>query len=83
MTKEKPNYEKMRVKLRAANARLRAGTKLVINTKTGSVTPLPVIEVKLPQHPTHRRYLPLNIAGKWSYRTEAARDKVLSILNAN
>jgi len=83
MPKEKPDYEKMRLKLQADKAKLRAGTKLVISTETGVVTPLPIIEIKLPNHPTHaNKYLPFNIAGKWSYRTEAARDKVLAKLKA-
>lgn len=83
MPNKKPDYEKMKLKLQAAKAKLRAATKLVINTETGVVTALPIIEIKLPNHPTHaNKYLPLNIAGTWEYKTEAARDKVLAALKA-
>lgn len=80
MPTTKIDYEKIRAKLRANNAKLRAGGKMVINTETGKVTQLSVIEVKLPNHPTHRKYAPLNLAGTWSYKTPAARDKVLDQL---
>jgi len=82
MPKVKPDYEKIKAKLKSHGAKLRAGAKIVIDTESGETTALPVIEIKLPRHPTQKKYAPLNIAGTWHYKTIEARDKVLAAIKA-
>jgi hypothetical protein len=58
-------------------AKVRAGSKFTINTKTMTTRQWPIIEV---WYKAQRRYLPLSVGEVWRYETAEERDAVLSAL---
>jgi len=58
-------------------AKLRAGSKMTINTTNMKTRYWPTIEVWVK---AKRQYLPLSVGDVWRYETAEARDSVLSAL---
>lgn len=70
-------YDRIRSFLAKYNAKIRVGSKTIINTKTMVLKSLPTIEVKVEGH----KFMPLDFGGACFFDTSSNRDIVISKIN--
>lgn len=73
-------YPEWKASLRKASPKLRAGAKMMVNTRTYTTFPIFTIEI---WHQKTRRYLPLRLPdGTWSWEKASDRNAMLSLLQS-